>query len=138
MILNIMLAEITGKINSASSPPSGAAASFVSEDGPVLTNHHVGAGAIQNLSTRERDLMQTGFYARTRAEELKCPGMEFLALQGIEDVTERVRAAEETGDTDNFTSPRYDLDVAFFRVYENDQPLWTAHFLRCATSATRL
>ena len=44
----------------------GASASFISADGLVLTNHHVGSGAIQNLSTKDRDLMKTGFYARAR------------------------------------------------------------------------
>jgi len=34
------------------------------------------------------------------------------------------------GDPDNFTFPRYDLDFALFRIYENDTPIQVEHFLR--------
>ncbi|MEJ2627600.1 MAG: S46 family peptidase, partial [bacterium] len=34
------------------------------------------------------------------------------------------------GDFDNFTYPRYDLDVAFFRIYEDDKPLQSDHYLK--------
>lgn len=76
-----------------SSVHMGASGSFVSSEGLILTNHHVGAGSIQKLSTPERDLMENGFYAPTRAGELRCPDREVNVLQSIVDVTPEVNAA---------------------------------------------
>jgi hypothetical protein len=167
---------------------NGGSGSFVSADGLTFTNHHVAQTCLYGLSTAEKDLYKTGFYARSYAEEPRCPDLELNVLMSIEDVTKDVNAgitpamsvsdagakqrANSTvieadcnkstglrcqvvsfysgaiynlyrykkytdvrlvfapefdiaffgGDPDNFEFPRYDLDVAFFRVYENDRP----------------
>ena len=174
----------------------GGSGSFVSSDGLVMTNHHVGADSIEKLSTKEHDYLKDGFYARTREDELKCVDLEINVLESIEDVTARIDAAvtpgsdaaaavqsrraamntiekesfdktglrsdvvtlyhgglyhlyrykkytdvrlvfapEEAiaffgGDADNFEYPRYDLDISFFRVYENGKPAKIADYLR--------
>jgi hypothetical protein len=38
------------------------------------------------------------------------------------------------GDPDNFEYPRYDLDVCFFRAYENDKPVHPADYLKWSAS----
>src|SRR5687768_15607193 len=44
----------------------GASGSFVSPDGLLMTNHHVGSDQLEKLSTPERDLIKLGFTARAR------------------------------------------------------------------------
>jgi hypothetical protein len=39
------------------------------------------------------------------------------------------------GDNDNFEFPRYDLDMCFFRIYEEGKPLRSEHFLKWGDGA---
>ena len=181
---------------------SGGSGSFVSEDGLVMSNHHVGADTLQKISDKEHDYLKNGFYARTQAEEKRAPDLELNVLMSIEDVTARVNAAVKAGlsdedafkarravmaeieqesktktglrsdvvtlyqgglyhlyrykrytdvrlvfapeqqiafyggDPDNFEYPRYDLDICFFRAYENGQPAKLPHYLAWSKSGT--
>jgi hypothetical protein len=182
---------------------NGGSGSFVSADGLTFTNHHVGAACIQQLSSAGHDYIKTGFYAKTRAEEAKCPNLELNQLVGIEDVTNQINAVVKPemsvaeagqaqrasmsqiekdcatvtglrcdvvtfysgevynlykykkytdvrlvfapefsmaffgGDPDNFTYPRYDLDITFFRVYEDGKPAHLEHFLHWSRSGVK-
>ena len=174
---------------------SGGSGSFVSADGLVMSNHHVGADALQKFGDATHNYVRDGFHARTHAEEKRCYDLELNVLMSIEDVTARVNAAVTPGmsaqdafaarrsikaaiekeslaqtglrsdvivlyqggqyhlyrfkkytdvrlvfapeqqiafyggDPDNFEYPRFDLDICFFRVYENDQPAKIDNYL---------
>ena len=182
---------------------NGGSGSFVSADGLTFTNHHVGAGCVQQLSTEGHDYIKAGFYAKTQAEEAKCPNLELNQLVGIEDVTDKINAGLKPemsaadaaqaqraamsqvekdcttstglrcdvvvfysgqvynlykykkytdvrlvfapefgiaffgGDPDNFTYPRYDLDITFFRVYENGKPAHLDHYLQWSRTGVK-
>src|SRR3954465_2754061 len=76
---------------------SGGAGSFVSEDGLVMSNHHVGADTLQKVSTKEHDYLKDGFSARTLAEEIPAKDLELNVLMSMEDVTARVNGAVKSG-----------------------------------------
>jgi hypothetical protein len=78
----------------------GGSGSFVSPDGLLFTNQHIGRDAVSKLSTPERDFIKDGFYAPTRADELKCPDMDVNVLVSYEEVTARVQGAVKPGATD--------------------------------------
>jgi len=174
----------------------GGSGSFVSPHGLALTNHHVALGQLQKVSTPQKDYVNDGFYARSEAEEMKCPDLELNVLESMENVTARVTGAVKPGmsdkdafdarkaemakiekesldstglrsdvislyqggeywlyrykkytdvrlvfapeqqtaffggDPDNFTYPRWDIDMALFRAYENGKPADTPHYLK--------
>lgn len=75
----------------------GGSGSFVSPDGLVITNHHVGRFTAVRVDTPELNLIKNGFVAKTREAELKVPGMTLRTLEHMEDVTAKVAAAVKPG-----------------------------------------
>ena len=70
---------------------SGGSGSFVSADGLCITNHHVGADALQKFGDEQHNYLHDGFYAKTNAEEKPCLDLELNVLLSTEDVTTRVQ-----------------------------------------------
>ncbi|MDX2274987.1 MAG: S46 family peptidase [Hyphomonadaceae bacterium] len=65
----------------------------VSAEGLVLTNQHCVVACLNQLSTPENNYFVSGFAARARAQEARCPGLSVQVLESIADVTERVETA---------------------------------------------
>jgi len=182
---------------------NGGSGAFVSRDGLILTNQHVGADCVQKMGTREKDYIRLGFLAEAREQEPRCADLELNVLYSIEDVTARVNAAVTSGmnptaaqrarraamnsiekesldrtglrsdvvmlynggqyhlyrykkytdvrlvftpevditffggDPDNFEYPRYNLDITFFRAYENGARAKVEHYLKWSSQGAR-
>ena len=71
----------------------GCSASFVSDAGLILTNHHCVASCVEQNSTAENNILETGYTARTRQEEKMCAGQQAEVVTSIRDVTSQVKAA---------------------------------------------
>ena len=170
----------------------GCSASFVSEDGLIMTNHHCVRGNLPTIQTGEENILRDGFYAESLDKERTIPNLKVEQLLLIKDITEQIQSAMDEGktdieklelrdkkidelksegaktnpeltfkvislynggkfslygykvyndirlvfvpelfvaklggDPDNFTYPRYGLDCAFLRAYENGKPIKT-------------
>ena len=77
----------------------GGSGSFVSPNGLVLTNHHVALGQLQKMSSKEKNYVAEGFYAKTQADEIKCSDLELNVLVSMENVSARVQSSVKPGMT---------------------------------------
>ena len=50
---------------------SGGSGSFVSANGLVITNHHVGADTLQKMGSAQHNYLKDGFYAKAQVDEIK-------------------------------------------------------------------
>ena len=81
------------KVRMATVKVGGCSASFVSDAGLVLTNHHCAQSCLQDNSTKQSDILEHGFTAAARADEKKCPGLQAEVVTSIKDVTSEVKQA---------------------------------------------
>jgi hypothetical protein len=68
-------------------------ASFVSDEGLMLTNHHCVESCLAELSSKEKSLVEEGFLAKTHDEEKHCQTQVADVLTGMEEITAKVDAA---------------------------------------------
>jgi hypothetical protein len=94
-------ADLTGFPMGAIVSIGGCSASFVSPEGLLATNHHCVAGALQYNSTPQNDLLENGFLARERKQEIQAaPDARVFVTTSIEDVTNQILAAFPNGTSD--------------------------------------
>jgi hypothetical protein len=75
-------------------------ASFVSEDGLVMTNHHCARQSITQITQDGEDLNSNGFIAQTLQDERPVPGLYVDQLVLFKDVTDEVIDEINKGTTD--------------------------------------
>jgi hypothetical protein len=100
---------------------SGGSGSFVSANGLVITNHHVGADTLQKISNPQHNYLKDGFYARTQADEIKSTDLELNVLMSIEDVTGRVNGAVKPGMTNDQASSARNSVIATIEKESKDK-----------------
>ena len=68
----------------------GGTGEFLSNEGLLLTNHHVAFEALVGASDPSKDYATNGYLAKTRAEELPAKGYNAQITQDLKDVTAEV------------------------------------------------
>jgi hypothetical protein len=69
----------------------GCTAEIVSKEGLLFTNHHCGYNDIAAASSVAHNYLKDGFWAKSKIEEIACPGLSVQFLIKMEDVTSKVQ-----------------------------------------------
>ena len=93
----------------------GCSASFVSEDGLLMTNNHCARGIRRQMQREGEDLANTGFYAATLADERKIPNFSAEQLVYLKDVTKEVLPALKEGKTEKEKVEKRNAKIAELR-----------------------
>jgi Peptidase S46 len=98
--------------------------SFISPDGLMITNHHCAQGALDRNSTKDANLVENGFLAKTRADEKSAgPNHQVKIAQAFRDVSKEMRDGLEA-----IKDPKARYDElerrykAFVAACEKDRP----------------
>lgn len=70
----------------------GCSASFISDEGLIITNHHCVFGTVQQASTVQNDYVTNGFIARTREQEIPAKGLTARIIDSYRDVSVEILA----------------------------------------------
>ncbi len=81
---------IVGLMNEGSNLRSFGTASFISQDGLLITNYHVIMSFVERFSSPDNDFIKHGYWATNLKEESLCRGLQMKQLVKMEDVTERI------------------------------------------------
>jgi len=76
-------------------------ASFVSEDGLIMTNHHCARESVTDIIGEGEDFHENGFIAWNFSDERPVPGLFVEQVVGIQDVTDEILSALEAAQSDN-------------------------------------
>jgi len=76
-------------------------ASFVSEDGLIMSNHHCARESVTEVNKEGEDLHKDGFIAWELEDERPVPNLYVEQCVKIEDVTEEIHTALESAKTDS-------------------------------------
>jgi len=68
-------------------------ASFVSSEGLILTNHHCITQCLAEMTSKDKSLMESGFYAAARKDEPRCSTQRADVLIDTENITQAVLKA---------------------------------------------
>ncbi len=95
-------------------------ASFVSEDGLIMTNHHCVDFIISRFEEEGEDITNKGFYANTLEEERKVPDLFVEQLVYITDVTNEINEAIDAAE-EGAKSEAKNLKIAELQEYYTDE-----------------
>lgn len=71
-------------------------ASFISDQGLIMTNHHCSRSLIPALQNENEDLLENGFYASTLEQERKAEGLFVDQLIKAKEITDEMKKLQET------------------------------------------